>query len=370
MKKFTSLLLALLFALPALAQQFKYKELWYHVLDEEAKTCEVGVNSGVEGDLIIPSTVSNEGNVYTVISIGDYAFSTDDITSLTSVTIPEGIISIGYSAFYKCSLLASVMIPNSVTSIGECAFMGCSSLTSVTIPESVISIGNHAFCDCTSLTSVAISKGVTTIGNATFFNCGALTSVVIPEGVTTIGDDIFGKCSSLASVTIPEGINSIGDRAFYDCSSLASVTIPESVATIGYRAFYDCTSLTLVVIPEGVTTIGAYAFYGCISLTSVYYYAENLIWGPTSIFSDSIYKNTPLYLRESSLEQAQSMSPWYLFTNRGVFDSKIDGITANTDIPVEVYTLNGVKVADSTNGLPIGVYVVRQGNEVRKLSVK
>ncbi len=51
---------------------------------------------------------------------------------LTAVTIPEGVVSIGASAFSFCQRLASVTIPSSVTNIGGYAFASCTSLASIT----------------------------------------------------------------------------------------------------------------------------------------------------------------------------------------------------------------------------------------------
>jgi hypothetical protein len=75
---------------------------------------------------------------------------------LENFTVPNGITSIGYQAFYECKSLTSIMIPNSVTSIGGFAFYNCNALTSITIPDSVTSIGENAFC-CDNLTNITFN---------------------------------------------------------------------------------------------------------------------------------------------------------------------------------------------------------------------
>ena len=69
---------------------------------------------------------------------------------ILSVSLPEGLTSMGDCAFRDCSSLTSITLPNAVTSIGQSAFDGCSSLTSITIPNSVTSIREYAFCDCSA----------------------------------------------------------------------------------------------------------------------------------------------------------------------------------------------------------------------------
>jgi hypothetical protein len=166
--------------------------------------------------------------------------------------------------------VTSVTIPNSVTSIGGYAFASCHNLISVTIPNSVTSIGNNAFEGCASLTSISIPNSVTSIGNGAFGSCGGLASITIPNSVTSIGDYAFCFCTSLASVTIPSSVTSIGDYAFGYCPNLTSITIPSSVTSIGNSAFSNCTSLASVTIPNSVTSIGGYAFAVCTSLVAVY----------------------------------------------------------------------------------------------------
>ncbi len=183
--------------------------------------------------------------------------------SSTSITIPEGVTSIGDGAFIGCSSLTSITIPEGVTSIGDTAFADCSSLTSITIPRSVTSIGCAAFADCSSLTSITIPEGVTSIGREAFADCSSLTLITIPEGVTSIGDWAFYGCSDLTSITIPESVSTIGDWIFKDCSSLTSITIPEGVTSIGHGAFSGCNNLNSLTIPSSVREVGFAAFSGC-----------------------------------------------------------------------------------------------------------
>lgn len=87
-------------------------------------------------------------------------------------------------------------------------------LTSVTIPDRVKTIGNDSFHDCSSLKSVTIPNSVTSIENRAFCGCASLTSVTIPNSVTSIGESAFNSCSSLTSITIPDNVTSIGKYAF------------------------------------------------------------------------------------------------------------------------------------------------------------
>ncbi len=189
--------------------------------------------------------------------------------------IPDSVTSIGNVAFSDCSGLTSITIPDSVTSIGNSAFYNCSGLTSVTIGNGVTSIGDYAFYNCSGLTSIAIPNSVTSIGYFAFSGCNGLTSVTIPDGVTSISYSTFSGCSELTSITIPDSVTSIGNWAFYNCSGLTSIAIPDSVTSIGDYAFNNCSGLTSLTIGNGVTSISYSTFSGCSGLTSVIWNAEN-----------------------------------------------------------------------------------------------
>ena len=247
----------------------------------------LSVCAGVySGNIVIPASITYDGNTYSVMTIGYGAFIG---SSPTSVSIPNSVTSIGEYAFEYCSGLTSVTIGNSVTSIGYQAFYGCSSLTSVTIPSSVTSIELGAFVECIGLASIKVNSGNTVYDSRD--NCNAIIktgtnelilgckNTIIPNSVTSIGGSAFSGCSSLTSVTIPNSVTSIGGCAFYDCSGLTSVTIPNSVTSIGSMAFCGCSGLTSVTIGNSVTSIGYDAFFGCSGLTSIEVNSGNTVYG-------------------------------------------------------------------------------------------
>ena len=226
-------------------------------------------------------------------------------TSLTSITIPDSVTEIGNMAFGGCTSLtvinvatgnpnyASVngilynkdktaiicypagkkdknyKIPDGVTSIGISAFYGCVSFNSTTIPNSVTNIGISAFSNCKSLTNIMIPDSVTEIGQYAFEGCASLTSVTIPNGVKSTGAYVFRGCTSLTSITIPDSVRYIDYGAFEDCISLTSITIPDSVCKIYSSAFSGCTSLTSIIIPDSVQNIEDNVFEDCASLTAI-----------------------------------------------------------------------------------------------------
>lgn len=307
MKKFLLSLFGVIAAFPIFAREFSYtyegKTLSYTVLDEDAKTCEVSGRNNVAGELILPENPTDGENVYTLISIGDYAiYSCFD---LSAVTIPNTVTKIGQAAFWGCIGLTSLTIPNSVQEIGQAAFSNCSRLTSVEISNSVERIGNNAFSRCSGLTEITLPASVTELGNSLFSNCVGLKEInvdaenknyasidgvlfdkeiktllqypagkeddvySIPNTVASIAYEAFANCNALTSVIIPDSVMEIGEAAFCDCRNLMSVTIPNSVITIGSSAFFSCISLTSLEIGNSVNGIGNGAFMNCLALPMV-----------------------------------------------------------------------------------------------------
>lgn len=184
----------------------------------------------------------------------------------------------GYTGLGGDVEIPSTIGGTAVTAIGHNAFYNCSSLTAITIPDGVTSIGNDAFAHGHyGLTSITIPDSVTSIGDYAFAYCYGLTSLTLPAYVTEIRTGTFENCNGLINITIPAGVTSIGDYAFCYCEGLTDIIMPDSVTSIGYAAFYGCINLTDITIPAGVTAIGEEVFAYCTGLISITFHSRTAV---------------------------------------------------------------------------------------------
>ena len=236
----------------------------------DSGSCGDGVTYQIDGDgaMVISKTGAGTGAMtdYTNYSSNSVPWLShrEDITSLT---INDGVTSIGDWAFYYCKSLEDVSLADSITSIGVRAFGETASLNFIKLPANLKTIGDYAFC-VSMIKSVTIPDSVTTIGNGAFLSAYEMTSITIGDHVQTIGEEAFSS-TKLVSVTLPASVTQIGDSAFRDCGHLKTVTLSQGITSIGEEAFLYCTSLQSINIPEGVTTIKKDAFYGCYDLKSI-----------------------------------------------------------------------------------------------------
>jgi hypothetical protein len=184
-----------------------------------------GIGTCKDSSLVIPElTPAGER----VVSIETAAFLHQ--TSVTSVVIPDSVVSFGTKPFQGSSLLRA-KVPAAVVGAVKCDTL--KSLTVVGTGE----IPALAMADATTLESIVISDGVTAIGAEAFARCRDLTSVSMGADVQTVGDSAFIACSLLRSVRLGSGVVSIGSFAFSKCASITTLVIPASVKLIGSSAF-------------------------------------------------------------------------------------------------------------------------------------
>jgi hypothetical protein len=231
---------------------------------------------------------------------------------LTTIDIPNSVISIERDAFAIDTSLVSITIPSSVTSIGDNPVLGCSKLEQIVveagnpmydsrdgcnaiintstntliggcmntvIPNTVSTIESSAFYGCTGLTAIDFPSSVTRIETSAFYNCTGLTSVSIPNSVTYVGGTVFSYCSNLTSASFGNGVTYIGSDIFNNCPALTQITVAADNEVYDSRencnAIIKTSSNELVVgcnasvIPNTVTAIGSRAFYYCRSMTSI-----------------------------------------------------------------------------------------------------
>jgi len=134
----------------------------------------------------------------------------DTTTGTLTIESDEGCVNWCTTSDVDKANIQTVTISDGVTSIGVNAFKDCTLLTSVEIPDGVESIGNGAFEDCSSLTSIKIPSSVTSIEDRTFFNCTRLTQVEIPSSVTSIGVGVFVRCTGLKTLIYPGALKIVG----------------------------------------------------------------------------------------------------------------------------------------------------------------
>ena len=283
------ILLVVLMLLPALvwADEFDYNGVTYYVMDSQTPTVQVQ-RINVTGDVVIPTSVYNNGKYYTVKRFGMCGNS-----GITSITIP-----------------------NTVDRFVEDAFSGCTGLTAVKITDLTAWCKIHMTLGGIGSYTDSYSSNPLRFAHNLYNNYGTLyTSVTVPSTITELGDGIFEGASCLTSVTLQSTLKSIGWCCFQDCTGLTEITIPNNVETIGRRAFRGCSNLKTVTIGSGVKSINYLAFDGCTKLSQIVCEAATPPTLETSVFSDNTLSFTTLVVPKGKKSAYQNAEGWGNFQN-------------------------------------------------------
>ena len=280
----------------------------YQVLPEDDS--KVAVKALVDNSIqhvTFSTNVTNPDNdqTYLVAKIADNCFK--DNATITSVTLPPSLISIGASAFYNCKNLQTISLNDGLEFIGEKAFAHDSLVTgTLTIPSSVTSIGTSAFYNFSKIEKIDVLPQMPpAIGASIFtalapqvsiwipcntydlyakawkayesifvdqclFSDGTYTYQVLPEdnskvAVKALVDNSIQHVTFSTNVTNPDNdqtylVAKIADNCFKDNATITSVTLPPSLISIGASAFYNCKNLQTISLNDGLEFIGEKAF--------------------------------------------------------------------------------------------------------------
>lgn len=299
---------------------------------------------------------------------------------LTSIVIPNNVISIEEGAFTLCKHLTSVIIPDGLKRIGPKVFSYCYDLPSILIPSSVEYVGREAFLVCSSLEKfdgpyASLDQHFLIMDNAVvaFAPKGASDDVFIPDSVTSIYPFAFGYCSKIKTVEIPQSVSSIGERAFFYCGRLERFKgqfafnegrylivrdtlisfapynvkqcydIPINVKRIEEGAFFHCTQLESLTIPSGVVSIGEVAFDHCTGLEMIEVLAATPPTIGSYVFEDT--NNCDIIVPDNTLNSYKDK--WNAYAERikekggGIIEFKDDTVKQICVDPKNNWDTNG-----------------------------
>lgn len=240
-----------------------------------------------------------------VTSIGDYAFYSNNCYK-DGITLPTTLKRIGAYALYNKydnisydgGYINTSQLSSSITYFGDYCLTGSlygdiNDLVSKLTPSTFI--GTAAFKGViqkgagmhgtlrvpsfmTTLTDiffrhnigiVVLHENVTEIGTNALAGCKFFNTLEIPENskLTTIGDGAFSGCTGLVSFSIPDKVTKINKTMFSGCTKLETITLHDNITSIESNAFYNCTNLKNINFSKKLTSIGSLAFANCTSLT-------------------------------------------------------------------------------------------------------
>lgn len=205
------------------------------------------VVTGYKGDMssfYIPDEIGGK----TVVGIGESAF---EESSVAEVGLPDGVKTIGKSAFYQCEKLTFIGLPEGLEDIGAGAFGLCTELSEIDLPESLLNIGGMTFAG-TALSKIYIPANLEDIG------AGAFAASSVKEFIISDDNSIFATQNSALYMLYDDNIFLLACSSEYS----GSFEVPDVVDVIYHYAFAYCNGLTEVIIPESVLVIGDKAFAG------------------------------------------------------------------------------------------------------------
>ena len=262
----------------------KYKKFSDHI---EIYDCNDGTTT-----LNIPSTIDG----LPVTGISRYAFQ---CSSITSITLPESIKTIGYYAFSMSNNLTSLTLPSSIEVVEMHAFENCNNLETIKFPNKLVKIHDHCF-DSTPWMTAQRQQGSLVIVNGALIDAStAKGDVTIPSSVKYVSPSAFARNNDVTSVVFPTGVKEVCDNTFFYCENLTSVDI-KGATYIGLMAFSYCNRLSELKLSGDLTKIEDYAFSDINGSANITFYGSREKWENVTKPSDMKFLNNSNFTFDTS----------------------------------------------------------------------
>ena len=305
-----------------------------------------------------------------------------DVSSLESLTIGNSVKEIPAAKFKGASKLTSLTLGNGLTAIGDEAFSGCNALTEVILPPSVETIGASVFDGNSKLTSIIMGHKVTTIGEKAYNLCPAQTVSITAQTPPTAPDNTFSNYTGSLYVQGQQAADAYYDADYCWYQFEGQVMIePTEFKVEGDKTLNgkpgDTFQLKATLYPTDVTLpqvfwrstnpdIATVDANGLVTLHADLSEVMTMAEGDDDatarsckIVAESLYADGPV--AEFTVEDVNSS---VISAGNDSNDGAID-----YSAPYEVYSINGMKVADTTDDLAPGIYIIRQGKNVEKVAL-
>ncbi len=317
---------------------------------------ENGVESLINEDKVleIPSVIEYDGIKYTVTEIGECIFA-DGLCPFKKVILPESLIFIDYFNFYDDEI-EEVIFNDKLETIGYGCFMGLENLTSIEFPNSLQRIEEMSF------------RGL------------GVRHLKLPPGENLfLWDYAFSDMQNLETIDF-NGLKYFKFGVFRDLPKVEKIDFPEEVCDIMLYSFGNLPSLKTIVLPRTVEWDFSYEIFNkCPNVERIYARSATPIsmekplgdWGTETLN----YENITLYVPIGSLDAYMQDPVWNVYGKiveydvTGISNPEVDSVECNVDTPVEIYTVAGEYIGDSTEALRPGVYIIRHGDEAHKILI-
>lgn len=226
-------------------------------------------------------------------SIGAHSFQS--CNRLETVSIPDHITMIDSGTFSYCGKLASIKLPKNLVEIKYGAFSSIGA-QQIHFPEGLISIGSSAFSNCKHLTEAILPAGLEKLEGSAFARCPSLNKASMPAAILLDGS-VWSHCPSLSELrltqdgrepltfdqdgvffnkskqlvfyppykfeptyTVPTGTSAIRSQAFAGHPHVKSVTLRADTTFLDFKAFSECEKLQEIVLGKRVTYLSVLVF--------------------------------------------------------------------------------------------------------------